>query len=72
MAAIFGERKFFLKIGKSMFFGYPVGQKFRQNRSILHGLGDTHINFFFRYVAIIQEVKAITINNNTLSKKLTL
>ena len=24
MAAIFGERKIFLKIGKSIFFGYPV------------------------------------------------
>ena len=64
MAAIFGERKIFLKIGKSMFFGYPVRRKFRRNRSISHGLGDRHI-YVFCYVAITQEVKAITINNNT-------
>ena len=35
-----------------------------QNRSILNGLGDIHI-YVFCYVAITQEVKAITINNNT-------
>ena len=35
MAAIFGERNIFLKIGKSIFFGYPVGRKFQQNRYIL-------------------------------------
>ena len=27
----------FLKLTKSTFLGYPVGQKFRRNRSILHG-----------------------------------
>ena len=27
----------FLKIAKSTFLRYPVGQKFRQNRSISHG-----------------------------------
>ena len=40
MAAIFGDfRKFFAKIGKDLllFLRYPVGRKFRQNRSISHG-----------------------------------
>ena len=32
-AAIFGEGKFFLKIAKITFLRYPVGRKFRQNRS---------------------------------------
>ena len=27
----------FLNIGKSTFLRYPMGRKFRQNRSILHG-----------------------------------
>ena len=27
----------FLKIAKSIFFRYPVGRKFRRNRSISHG-----------------------------------
>ena len=30
----------FLKIAKSTFLRYPVGSKFRRNRSIWHGLGD--------------------------------
>ena len=64
MAAILGERKIFLKIAKSTLLRYPVRRKFRQNRSISHGLGDRHI-YVFCYVAITQEVKAITINNNT-------
>ena len=34
MAAIFGETKFFLKIGMATLQRYPVGQKFRRNRSI--------------------------------------
>ena len=64
MAAIFGERKFFFLIVKSTLLRYPVGQNFRQKRSILHGLGDRHI-YVFCHVAITQELKAITINNNT-------
>ena len=36
MAAIFGKRKIFLKIANT-FLRYPVGQKFRRNRSISHG-----------------------------------
>ena len=44
--AIFGEnskwppflgRENFLKIANSTFLQYPVGQKFRRNRSISHG-----------------------------------
>ena len=64
MAAIFGERKFFLKIGKSTLVRYPMGRKFRRNRPVSNGLGDRHI-YVFCYVAITQEIKAITINNNT-------
>ena len=55
---------FFLKIAKSTFLRYPVGRKFRRNRFISHGLLDRHIYVFY-YVAITQEIKAITINNNT-------
>ena len=36
MAAIFGKRKFFLKIAKSTFLTYPMGRKFQRNNSILH------------------------------------
>ena len=32
----------FLKIAKSTFLRYPVGRKFRRNRSISHGLGYEH------------------------------
>ena len=46
MAAIFGKRKIFLKIEKSILHIYPMGQKFRRNRSISHGLGDSS-NFKF-------------------------
>ena len=58
-----GEENF-LKIAKSTLLRYPVGRKFRPNRSILHGLGDRHI-YVFCYVTITQEVKVITINKNT-------
>ena len=34
MAAIFGEIKFFSKIGMAILQRYPVGQNFRRNRSI--------------------------------------
>ena len=42
MATIFGEQKF-LKIGMATLEKYPVGQKFRPNRSIAHGFRDTGI-----------------------------
>ena len=60
----FWREENFLKIAKSTLLRYPVGSKFLRNCSILHGLGDRHI-YVFSYVAITQEVKAITINNNT-------
>ena len=37
----------FLKIAKITFLRYPVGQKFRRNRSISHGLGDMSTFAFF-------------------------
>ena len=40
-----GEK--FLKIAKSTLLRYPVGRKFRQNRSISHGLGDMSTFAFF-------------------------
>ena len=46
MAAIFGETNFFLKIGIATLQKYPVGQKFRQNRSIAHGFQDISIFVF--------------------------
>ena len=33
----FWKKENILKIGKSTFFRYPVGRKFRRNRSISHG-----------------------------------
>ena len=46
MAAILGRGNF-LKIAKSKFLRYPVGRKFRRNRSISHGLGDMSTFAFF-------------------------
>ena len=37
MAAIFGERKSFLKIVNTTLLRYPVDHNFRRNRSISHG-----------------------------------
>ena len=37
----------FWKIAKSTFLRYPVGPKFRRNRSISHGLGDMSTFAFF-------------------------
>ena len=50
MASMFGKRKIFLKIEQSILHIYPVGQKFRQNRSISHGLGDTSNLKFYIFV----------------------
>ena len=33
----FWEKEIFLKIAKSTFLRYPMGRKFQQNNSILHG-----------------------------------
>ena len=48
MATIFGKNKIFFKSVQSTLLRYPLGQKFRRNRSISHGLGDTS-NFKFYY-----------------------
>ena len=45
LSAIFGETKFFLKIEMATLKRYPVGKKFRQNCSILHGFRDISIIF---------------------------
>ena len=37
----------FLKTAQSTFLRYPVGRKFRRNRSISHGLGDMSTFAFF-------------------------
>ena len=37
----------FLKIAKITLLRYPVGRKFRRNRSISHGLGDMSTFAFF-------------------------
>ena len=37
----------FLKIAKSTFLRYPMGRKFRRNRSISHGLEDMSTFAFF-------------------------
>ena len=42
-----GRGNFFLKIAKITVLRYPVGRKFRRNRSISHGLGDMSTFAFF-------------------------
>ena len=54
MAAIFGKRKFFLKIEQSILHIYPMDQKFRRNRSISHGLGDISN---FKFTIFVQNAK---------------
>ena len=50
MAAIFDDKFFFLKIGMATLQRYPVGQKFRRNRSISHGLQDVSIFVFCNFL----------------------
>ena len=49
MAAILGERNFFLKFGMATLQIYPVGQKFRRNRSVLQGFRDISIFMFCNF-----------------------
>ena len=49
MAAIFGERKIFLKIAKTTLLRYPVVRKFRRNRFISHGSGDRSTLMFLHF-----------------------
>ena len=67
-----GEENF-LKIAKSTLLRYPVGRKFRRNRSISHGLGNRHI-YVFCYVAITQLLGGLKLLPSTTipSKQLTL
>ena len=46
----FWKEEKFLKIEQSILHIYPVGQKFRRNRSISHGLGDTSNFKFYHFV----------------------
>ena len=56
MAAIFGKRKNFWKLSRvSYIYIYPVGQKFRRNRSISHGLGDTSNFKFYHFCQKLQK-----------------
>ena len=43
-----------MRIERRIFYTYPVGQKFCQNRSILHGLGDTSNFKFYHFYSKIQ------------------
>ena len=65
MATIFGKRKFFfsklcrvLRIEQTFLHIYHLGQKFRRNRSISHGLGDTSN---FKFYHFCQKFKMATI-----------
>ena len=43
-----------MRIEQSILHIYPVGQKFRRNRSISHGLGDT---FNLRFIILVKNSK---------------
>ena len=60
MAAIFGKRKIIFKTVQSIFLTYPVGQKFRRNSSISHGLGVTS-NLSFTFLSKIRKFKMAAI-----------
>ena len=45
----FWKEEKFLRIEQSILHIYPVGQKFRRNCSILHGLGDTRSFKFYNF-----------------------
>ena len=62
MAAIFGETNFFLKIWLTTLDGYPVGQKFCQNRSISHDFRDTSLFAF----CINNKKQDSTLKQNTI------
>ena len=49
MAAIFGETKIFVTIGITILQIYPMGKKFRQNRSISHSFQDKSIFVFCNF-----------------------
>ena len=55
------EEENFLKIAKSTLLRYPVDRKFRQNRSISHGSGDSSKFVFFHFLAKIRKYKMAAI-----------
>ena len=57
----FWRDKFFLKIGMATLQIYPVGQKFRRNRSILQGFRDISIFMFCNFCAKIRKFKMAAI-----------
>ena len=58
-----------MKIAKNTLLLYTVGQKFRRNRSISHGLGDRHI-FVFAMQLLLRRLKLLP--STIPSKQLTL
>ena len=61
----FWRDKFFLKIGMATLQIYPVGQKFRRNRSILQGFRDISIFMFCNFCAKIRKFKMAAIFGET-------
>ena len=57
MAAIFCENFFFLKIGMATLQIYPVGQKFRRNRSVWQGFRDISIFMFCNFCEKFENLK---------------
>ena len=57
----FWKKEIFLKIEQSILHMYPVGQKFRRNRSISHGLGDTSNFKFYHFCQKITKFKMAVI-----------
>ena len=49
-----------MKIEPSIMHMYPVGQKFRRNRSISHGLGDTNNFKFYHFCQKFEDSKWLT------------
>ena len=57
MAAIFGDTEIFWKIGMATLPRYPVGEKIRRNRSILHSIREITIFVFCNFCAIFDKTK---------------
>ena len=57
MAAIFGDTEIFWKIGMATLLRYPVGEKIRRNRSILHSIREITIFVFCNFCAIFDKTK---------------
>ena len=55
----FWQVKYSLKLGKAGVLRYPVGQKFCQNCSILHGFRDTSIFVFCDFCEKLENSKGL-------------